>query len=376
MSLSLNTPASLPAPGRSARAEAPRPQYLELKANVHRKLLNRLNLEALASAERPRAEAEIRTLLFDLIAEEGTPLSMSEREVILGDVIDEVFGLGPLEPLLRDPGVSDILVNTYQHVYVERSRQAGTAADDLPGRQAPDARHRPHRQRRRTPRRRQLTDGRRATAGRLACQRHHSAAGGRRSAAVDSPFPGRAPQGGRPGGDSLDDPADARVPGAQRPLEAEHADQRRNRRRKDDAAQRALELHLRARTHRHDRRRGRVAAPPGARGAPRDPSAERRRQRRDQAATAAGQRPAYAARPHRRRRNARRRSARHVAGDEHRSRRFTDHGPRQQPARRAVPYRNDDRDGRDQPAGARDAAADRRGDSDRHPAVAPERRHA
>ena len=69
MSLSI-TPSQ--APGgtpRPARAEAPRPQYLELKANVHRKLLNRLNLEALASAERSRAEAEIRTLLFELIAE-------------------------------------------------------------------------------------------------------------------------------------------------------------------------------------------------------------------------------------------------------------------------------------------------------------------
>ena len=120
MTLSLNTVNPGAAPGRG-RADAPRPQYLELKANVHRKLLNRLNLEALASAERARAEAEIRTLLFDLIAEEGTPLSMTEREVILGDVIDEVFGLGPLEPLLRDPGVSDILVNTYQYVYVERS---------------------------------------------------------------------------------------------------------------------------------------------------------------------------------------------------------------------------------------------------------------
>jgi pilus assembly protein CpaF len=98
-----------------------RPQYIELKANVHRKLLNRLNLEALASVERSRAEAEIRTLLFDLIAEEGMPLSMSERDVILGEVIDEVFGLGPLEPLLRDPTISDILVNTYKQVYVERS---------------------------------------------------------------------------------------------------------------------------------------------------------------------------------------------------------------------------------------------------------------
>src|SRR3954463_2779134 len=119
MSLSLNTPPN-PA-GTPRRADAPRPQYIELKANVHRKLLNRLNLEALATVDRPRAEAEIRTLLFDLIAEEQMPLSMTEREAILGDVIDEVFGLGPLEPLLRDPGVSDILVNTHRHVFVERS---------------------------------------------------------------------------------------------------------------------------------------------------------------------------------------------------------------------------------------------------------------
>ena len=111
-----------PPPGRVAPILAPPTQrYLELKANVHRKLLNRLNLEALASVERSRAEAEIRTLLFELIAEEGMPLSMSERDVILGEVIDEVFGLGPLEPLLRDPTISDILVNTYKQVYVERS---------------------------------------------------------------------------------------------------------------------------------------------------------------------------------------------------------------------------------------------------------------
>src|SRR6267142_6751236 len=57
-----------------------RPGYLEMKGGIHRKLLNRLNLEALASADRARAESEIRTLLFELIAEDGIPLSMSERE--------------------------------------------------------------------------------------------------------------------------------------------------------------------------------------------------------------------------------------------------------------------------------------------------------
>jgi pilus assembly protein CpaF len=123
-----------------------------LKANVHRKLLNRLNLETLASADRSRAESEIRTVVFELISEEGTPLSMTEREVILSDIVDEVFGLGPLEPLLRDPTISDILVNTYKNVYVERHGKLEKAATSFPGRQAPAARDRPHRQRRRPPR--------------------------------------------------------------------------------------------------------------------------------------------------------------------------------------------------------------------------------
>jgi len=119
----LNGPGGAPArpPASPAAAQAPRAQYVQLKANVHRKLLNRLNLEALASVDRQRAEAEIRTLVFELMAEENTPVSLAERELILSDILDEVFGLGPLEPLLRDPSVNDILVNTHKFVYVERA---------------------------------------------------------------------------------------------------------------------------------------------------------------------------------------------------------------------------------------------------------------
>ena len=105
------------------RPVAPRSQYVELKAVVHKKLLNRLNLEALAQADRSRAESEIRTLVGELLAEEGMPLSLSERDVLFGELVDEVFGLGPLEPLLRDPSISDILVNTYKNVFVERGGQ-------------------------------------------------------------------------------------------------------------------------------------------------------------------------------------------------------------------------------------------------------------
>src|SRR5437588_428437 len=110
--------ATLPAP--TSHSLPPRQPYLELKANVHRKLLNRLNLEALAQSDRARAESEIRTLVGELLAEEGTPISLAEREGLFSELLDDVFGLGPLEPLLRDPTISDILVNTYKNVFVER----------------------------------------------------------------------------------------------------------------------------------------------------------------------------------------------------------------------------------------------------------------
>src|SRR4026207_295657 len=102
---------------------APRAGYLELKANVHRKLLNRLNLEALAQSDRSRAESEIRTLMGELLAEEGPPLSRGRRETLFVELLDDVFGPGPLEALLRDPTISDILVNGYKNVFIERSRQ-------------------------------------------------------------------------------------------------------------------------------------------------------------------------------------------------------------------------------------------------------------
>jgi pilus assembly protein CpaF len=118
-----------------AQSQQPlRTQYLDLRASVHRKLLNRLNLEALAQTDRARAESEIRALLTQLLAEEPTPLSLAEREALFAEVLDDVFGLGPLEPLLRDTTVSDILVNTYRHVFVERKgrleRVTATFQDD------------------------------------------------------------------------------------------------------------------------------------------------------------------------------------------------------------------------------------------------------
>src|SRR5438034_6975581 len=87
-------------------------EHQELKFTLHRKLLDRINLEALSSMAGERARTEIRAAVAKLVEEEKTPLSLMEKDRVIEEVLDEVFGLGPLEPLLRDPTISDILVTT------------------------------------------------------------------------------------------------------------------------------------------------------------------------------------------------------------------------------------------------------------------------
>lgn len=96
------------------------PEYQELKFRLHRKLLDKINLEALATIENQKVRVEVRNALMALMDEESTLLSSLERQQICDEVLDEVFGLGPLEPLLQDPTISDILVNGHKQVYVER----------------------------------------------------------------------------------------------------------------------------------------------------------------------------------------------------------------------------------------------------------------
>src|SRR5882757_4373893 len=107
--------------GRLFTTEAFSPEYQELKFILHRKLLDRVNLELLSTVSSERVRAEVRAAVAKLVEEEKTPLSIVEKDRIIGEVIDEVFGLGPLEPLLADPSISDILVTTCKLVYVERA---------------------------------------------------------------------------------------------------------------------------------------------------------------------------------------------------------------------------------------------------------------
>jgi pilus assembly protein CpaF len=91
-----------------------------LKATIHRKLIQKLNLDRVTEVNREEVRHEVGQILEGLVVGESTPMNMQERERLAKEVLDEVFGLGPLEPLLADPTISDILVNTHKSVYVER----------------------------------------------------------------------------------------------------------------------------------------------------------------------------------------------------------------------------------------------------------------
>ncbi len=91
-----------------------------VKAAIHRKLIQKLNLDRLNEVNRDDVRREVSQILEALVVGESAPMNLQERERLAQEVLDEVFGLGPLEPLLADPTVSDILVNTHKHVYVER----------------------------------------------------------------------------------------------------------------------------------------------------------------------------------------------------------------------------------------------------------------
>ncbi len=95
--------------------------YQEMKSVLHRDLLSRVDLEKLNYLDNAQARSQIHAVIQDLVAHSNTPLSASERDRLAREVLDEVFGLGPLEPLLQDPTISDILVNTHSSVFIERA---------------------------------------------------------------------------------------------------------------------------------------------------------------------------------------------------------------------------------------------------------------
>ncbi|MGA3210314.1 MAG: CpaF family protein [Terriglobales bacterium] len=95
--------------------------FQQLKSDLHRRILDRLNLERLGRTQNAAARDEVLGVIRTMIGAEAVPLSLAERERMAREIMDEIFGLGPLEPLLKDPTISDILVNRYNQVYIERN---------------------------------------------------------------------------------------------------------------------------------------------------------------------------------------------------------------------------------------------------------------
>ena len=95
--------------------------FEQLKADVHRTLISKMDLEKLATVNNGKARQAVASLVLEIVAQEKVPLNAVEKDKIQSDLLDEIFGLGPLEPLLRDPGISDILVNRNDQVYIECS---------------------------------------------------------------------------------------------------------------------------------------------------------------------------------------------------------------------------------------------------------------
>ncbi|MEO5926636.1 MAG: CpaF family protein [Bryobacteraceae bacterium] len=94
--------------------------FQQLKIDVHRTLLGKMDLEKLASAQNGRARQAVSSLIGDILVEQSMPLSALEKDQMQSELLDEIFGLGPLEPLLKDPDIADILVNNKDTVYIER----------------------------------------------------------------------------------------------------------------------------------------------------------------------------------------------------------------------------------------------------------------
>jgi pilus assembly protein CpaF len=104
----------------SSQTGRPTDRNFELKSQIHKKLLGVLNLERVSSLPKERLRAEIGRVVERLLEEERVPMTTAEQNRIIEEVLDEVLGLGPLEPLLKEPSISDILVNRFDKVYIER----------------------------------------------------------------------------------------------------------------------------------------------------------------------------------------------------------------------------------------------------------------
>ena len=266
-------PAVLPAV--PARASTPSPRS---RRACTRPLIDSLGPQLYdPHLQQSELEQQVRLTLQSVIDAEHTPLSPADRTRIAQEVSDEILGHGPLEPLLRDPEVTEIMVNGPDHIYVERVGQLFPVDGAVHRRRAPAPRHRQDRRPGRPAHRRGQPDGRRPPARRLPRQRGHPADRARRlrcspsASSPPDPFTDR---------DLIAfgtlHAAGARLPRGLRPRPAQHRHLRRHRLGKTTLLNVLSSLHPRRRAHRHHRGRRRAPAAPGARAAARVAPAQHR----------------------------------------------------------------------------------------------------
>ncbi len=332
--------------------------YAELKTRIHHACIAKLGPELSRARATEDLTDRVLRVVTEQLALDQTPLTREERRQVVREITDDILGYGPLEPLLREDSVSEVMVNGPDRIYVERAgkieRSKSTFVDDAHllriidkivsqvGRRVDesspmvDAR---------------LPDGSRVNAiipplslrGPALTIRKFS----RDPYTMDDLDHLRVGQ--REGG-----PLSRRL----RARKAQLPHLGRHRYRKDDDPERALRLRARRRAHRHDRGRGRAPAPAGPRDPARVAPAEHRGPGRGRDPRARPERPAHAPGPDHRRRGPRRRDARHAPGDEHGPRGLADHDPRELAARRALPPRDARADRRRRAAAAGDPGAD------------------
>jgi len=106
--------------GRAPAPGGPSDRHFELKSDIHKKLIGVLNYEQLSSVPKDRMRSEIGRIVERLLEEERVPMNVVEQNRLIEEVLDEALGLGPIEPLLKEPSISDILVNRHDRVFIER----------------------------------------------------------------------------------------------------------------------------------------------------------------------------------------------------------------------------------------------------------------
>jgi hypothetical protein len=337
--------------------------YLQqLKVRIHQQLVERLDVQNLRTLPHETVRSEVRVLIRELCQSEKGLINSAEQERLMDEVMDETFGLGPLETLLKDPAISDILVNKWDRVYCERKGRI-----ELSEVRFRDNAHL-----------RQIIDRIVGVVGRRIDETSpmvdaRLADGSRVNAiipplALDGPAMSIRRFGSKPM--QLEDLIRAGAfPPAVMDFLAAAVQARCN-------ILISEPLHPIRRTRHHDRGRRGTAAAAAARRATGNTPEQHRRQGRSLAARPREELSAHAARSRDHRRMSVGRSARHAPGDEHRPRRFDDHRAREQHARCNSAPGGDGRDGGVRYSDARVATAGRQRNPDRRAGIASDRRQA